>query len=117
MELTNEDVARAISSHHFEAAIPRLADDIVWTLVGEQPLIGKDAVVTLLEATEAELKGTQTDFERFRSVASGDTVVVDSIAHYVDSTGDRSEVASCDIYDFVEGQITEIRSYNIELPR
>lgn len=116
MELTNEDVARAISSHHFEAAIPRLSDDIVWTLVGEQPLVGKDAVVTLLEATEAELRGTDTEFERFRSVAAGDIVVVDSVAHYVDSTGDRSEVASCDIYDFVDGQVTEIRSYNIELP-
>jgi ketosteroid isomerase-like protein len=116
MELTNEDVARAISSHHFEPAISRLADDIVWTLVGEQPLVGKDAVVALLEATEAELKGTETEFQRFRSVASGDTVVVDSIAHYVDATGDSSEVASCDIYDFVEGQVTEIRSYNIELP-
>ncbi len=116
MELTNEDVARAISSHHFAAAIPRLADDIVWTLVGEQPLVGKDAVVALLEATEAELKGTQTDFQRFRSIAAGDAVVVDSVAHYVDSTGDASEVASCDIYDFAEGQVAEIRSYNIEVP-
>jgi ketosteroid isomerase-like protein len=116
MELTNEDVARAISSHHFETAIPRLADDIVWTLVGEEPLRGKDAVLALLEATEAELAATSTDFERFRSIPAGDTVVIDSIAHYVDATGDASTVASCDIFEFTDGLVSEIRSYNIELP-
>ena len=116
MELTNEDVARAISSHHFEAAIPRLADDVVWTLVGEEPLRGKDAILALMEATEAELAATTSEFERFRSIPAGDTVIVDSVAHYVDSTGDASTVASCDIYEFAEGQVREIRSYNIELP-
>ena len=116
MELSNEDVARAISSHHFEAAIPRLAENVVWTLVGEEPLRGKDGVLALLEATEAELAATTSEFERFRSIPAGDTVVIDSVAHYVDATGDASTVASCDIYTFEEGLITEIRSYNIELP-
>src|SRR3954463_7730125 len=116
MELTNEDVARAISSHQFEAAIPRLADDIVSPPVGEEPLRGKDAVLALLEATEAELAATTSEFERLRAIPAGDTVVIDSIAHYVDATGDASTVASCDIYEFEEGLIREIRSFNIELP-
>lgn len=116
MELTNEDIARSISSHHFEPAIPRLAEDIVWTLVGEEPVRGRDAVIALLEATEAELAATTAEFHQFRSLIAGDTVVVDSVALYTDATGDRSRVASCDLYDFVGGDLIEIRSYNIELP-
>ena len=116
MELTNEDVARAISGHHFEQAIPRLAEGIVWTLIGEEPLRGRDAVMALLEATEAELAATSTEFDRFRSIDCGDTVVVETIAHYVDATGDASQVASCDVYDFSNGELIEIRSYNLELP-
>jgi limonene-1,2-epoxide hydrolase len=116
MELTNEDVARAISGHQFEKAIPRLAEDIVWTLVGEEPLRGRDAVIALLEATEAELAATTTEFDRFRSLDAGDTVVVETVAHYVDATGDASQVASCDVYDFSGGELIEIRSYNLELP-
>src|SRR4051812_32972236 len=116
MELTNEDVARAISGHEFEKAIPRLSEDIVWTLVGEEPLRGRDGVIALLEATEAELAATTTEFDRFRSIDAGDTVVVETVAHYVDATGDASWVASCDVYDFADGELIEIRSYNLELP-
>ena len=39
-ELTTEKIARAFSSHRFELALPHLADDVVWTLVGADPLIG-----------------------------------------------------------------------------
>jgi ketosteroid isomerase-like protein len=113
---SNEDVARAISGHSFQAALPSLADDIVWTLVGEEPVRGRDAVVTLLEATAAEVASTTSDFRSFRTFVSGDSVVIDSIAEYVSADGDRTVVASCDIYDFADGMLAEIRSYNIELP-
>ncbi|BDZ47218.1 nuclear transport factor 2 family protein [Naasia aerilata] len=113
---TNEDVARAISGHSFEAALPSLADDIVWTLVGEEPIRGKDAVITLLQATAAEVASTTSDFRSFRTFVAGDAVVVDSVAEYVAADGDRTVVASCDIYEFTDGMLTEIRSYNIELP-
>jgi ketosteroid isomerase-like protein len=116
-DLTSEKIARAFSSHRFEIALPYLADDIVWTLVGSDPLIGRKKVKKALERTAADLAAVTTEFQRFRTVVGEDSVVVDSLARYTDAGGDVSIVASCDIYDFDgAGRITEIVSYTVELP-
>jgi hypothetical protein len=49
-------------------------------------------------------------------VVGDESVVVDSLARYTADGADTSVVASCDIYDFVDGRISEIVSYTIELP-
>ena len=116
-DLTTEKIARAFSSHRFEVALPHLADDVVWTLVGFDPLIGRKAVKKACERTAKDLAGVTTEFQRFRTVVGEDSVVVDSLARYTDAGGDVSIVASCDIYDFDgAGRITEIVSYTVELP-
>ena len=126
MELTTEKIARAFSSHRFELALPHLADDVVWTLVGGDPLIGRKAVKKACERTTsgaaspgrtpADLADVTTEFQRFRTVVGEDSVVVDSLARYTEAGGDVSIVASCDVYDFDDGRITEIVSYTVELP-
>ncbi|MCU1437139.1 MAG: uncharacterized protein JWP66_226 [Naasia sp.] len=115
MTATNEEVARAISGHDFPTAVPHLAEDIVWTLVGEAPIVGREAVVALFEATTAELAATTSTFRSFQSYAASDTVIVETEAEYVDEAGTRTVVASCDLYRFVGGVLDEIRSYNIEV--
>ncbi|MBJ2119784.1 hypothetical protein I6N91_02170 [Arthrobacter sp. MSA 4-2] len=62
-----------------------------------------------------DLKDVHTDFEQFRVLTAGESVIVDSIARYAGADGSLSRVASCDIYDFVEGRVAKIRSYNVEL--
>jgi ketosteroid isomerase-like protein len=116
-DLSPEKIARAFSSHRFELALPHLADDIVWTLVGADPLIGRKKVKKAIERTAADLASVTTEFQRFRTVVGEESVVVDSLARYTDAAGDVSIVASCDIYDFAaDGRITEIVSYTVELP-
>lgn len=116
-DLTTEKIARAFSSHRFELALPHLADDIIWTVVGADPLIGRKAVKKAIERTAADLAAVTTEFQRFRTVVGEESVVVDSLARYTDVAGDVSIVASCDIYDFADdGRITEIVSYTVELP-
>ncbi|MGR0220090.1 nuclear transport factor 2 family protein [Agromyces sp. ZXT2-6] len=116
-DLTTEKIARAFSSHRFELALPHLADDIIWTLVGADPLVGRKAVEKAIERTAADLAAVTTEFQRFRTVVGEESVVVDSLARYTDAGGDVSIVASCDIYDFADdGRITEIVSYTVELP-
>jgi ketosteroid isomerase-like protein len=116
-DITTEKIARAFSSHRFDLALPHLADDICWTVVGTAPMIGRKAVKKAIERTAKDLSNVTTEFQRFRSVVGEDSVVVDSLARYTDGGGDVSIVASCDIYDFADdGRITEIVSYTVELP-
>ena len=116
-DLTTEKIARAFSSHRFELALPHLADDIIWTLVGGETLIGRKKVKKAIEKTAADLSAVTTEFQRFRTVVGEESVVVDSLARYTEAGGDVSIVASCDVYDFDgDGRITEIVSYTVELP-
>ena len=115
-DLTTEKIARAFSSHRFDVALPHLADDVVWTLVGAKPVLGRKAVKKLCDRTAADLAGVTTEFQRFSTVVGEDSVVVDSLARYSEADGSVSIVASCDVYDFVDGRISEIVSYTVELP-
>lgn len=115
MASTPEEIARAFSGHRFEEALPHLAADIVWSLVGADPVLGSAAVEKLCRGTAADLADVTTEFQRFRSIVGDDSVVVDSLARYTEAGGAVSVVASCDIYDFVDGLVTEIVSYTVEV--
>lgn len=121
MTLGIEEIARAISGHRFREATPYLTDDITWTVVGAETLIGKDAVVDACEASAAYLADVATKFRLFRVVVGIqsddgiDTVVVDTLADYTDAAAEKTTVRSVDLYDFDEGMLTAIVSYNVEL--
>ncbi|WP_165968665.1 nuclear transport factor 2 family protein [Arthrobacter crusticola] len=115
MQMDMETVARAFSGHKFEDAIPRLNDDIDWELVGGEDVHGKPAVVRICESLTEDLTDVHTDFEQFRVMVAGESVIVDSVARYAGADGSLSRVASCDIYDFAQGRVARIRSYNVEL--
>lgn len=112
---TITDIAQAFSSHRFTDAVPHLAADARWVLVGQSTLEGRDAIVAACENTAAELAGTTTTFTRFLTVAGSDAVVVDAVARYVDAAGEASTVSSCDIYEFTGDVLTTITSYAVEL--
>ena len=113
--MTNEEIARAVSGHQFDAAYPYLADDVTWTLVRQGRLEGKDAFIGACETTVAELNGVSTEFRQFRVLAGDDWVVIDTLAAYITADEPPANVASCDIYRFRDGMLTELTSYNIEL--
>ena len=115
MSPTPAQLAEALSSHRFEEVFAHLAADIEWELVGEVTLSGRDAVIDALHATTADLAGTATHFSRFVVVADESTAAVDAVATYTSSDGERSIVASCDFYEFVDRAVWRIRSYNVEL--
>ncbi len=109
--MTNEEIARAISGHRFDVAYRYVEDDVTWTLVGQGRLEGREAFIGACETTLAELKGVSTEFRQFRVLVGENWVVIDSVADYAAI----STVASCDIYRFRDGRVTELTSYNIEL--
>lgn len=115
MNLTIEEIARAFSGHNFQATYAYLIDNVAWTTVGDEHLAGKDDVIGRCEQSAAYLSDVKTEFRRFRVLVGDDWVVVDSLAEYTDREAKSSIVASCDIFDFRDGMLSEITSYNIEL--
>ena len=115
MSIENSEIAKAFSSHNFEKVYPFLHDDIRWNLVGGQPIEGKENVIETCNQSAEYLKGTTTKFSRFKTIAAGERVVIDSVAEYIDSENKSNFVASCDIYEFKNNGLSEITSYCIEL--
>lgn len=113
--MINESVARAFSSHAFTGTYSKFAPDIRWNVVGGDQLQGREQVVRHCEASAQYLANAVTTFHKFRVIAAGDFVVVDSIATYAEPEQQYSHVASCDIYQFDGELLLEITSYNVEL--
>jgi hypothetical protein len=113
---TTKDIAEAFSGHRFADAVPHLAADARWVLVGQTTIEGRDAIVAACENTAGELAATTTTFTRFLSVSEAGVVAVDAVARYVDEAGSTSVVSSCDIYEFDGDALVTITSYAVELP-
>jgi hypothetical protein len=114
MSLTITEIAEAFSRHDFGATFPYILDDIEWTLIGGDPIQGKADVVSTCEGSSDELADATTKFSKFKVITADDCVVIDSQAEYIDGEGESSHVASCDIYDFVDGNLAAITSYTLE---
>jgi ketosteroid isomerase-like protein len=108
-------VAEAFSAHRFAEAYPALADDVRWELVGEDTLLGRQAVVDACEATLAGLADGSAEFLRFDVVADGDRVAVDTVTRYTGADGQAGVVSSCDLYEFRDDRVVAVRSYAVEL--
>lgn len=113
--MTNEEIARSFSTHQFGATYPYLADGIVWNNIGGQQLTGKAAVIEACDQSARYLANVTTRFARFRVVVGETTVVVDSLADYIDDQQERTTVASCDLYDFADGLLIGVTSYTMEV--
>jgi len=115
MKLTIEQIARAFSSHKFESTYPYLLDNIQWNLVGDKMLAGKENIINTYNESAQYLTNVITRFDKFKVVAGDNCVVIDSLAEYVNEEQKSSTVSSCDIYKFIEGKLSAITSYCIEL--
>jgi len=114
MNPTPRDVAEAFSHHNFTSTYDRLADDVRWRYIGGNEHVGKEAVVAACERSIADFAKVRTTFHSSRTVVGTDTVVVETLADYVDKEG-TSKIGSCDLYDFVDGTVTTITSYSVEM--
>jgi hypothetical protein len=108
-------VAEAFSAHRFTETYPHLAEDVTWVARGGSTTVGRDAVVAACETAASELATMTTNFSTYRTIDGGDTIAVETVGRYVDNEGTVSHVASCDLYIFGNGRLTEIISYAVEI--
>jgi limonene-1,2-epoxide hydrolase len=115
MTPTITEIATNFSQHRFADTYPSMLDDIEWTQVGGPHVRGKDDVIGVCEESAKYLVGVWTTFHQFKVIEGNDSVVIDTRADYEDDKAGPSKVASCDIYDFVDGSLAAITSYTVEI--
>lgn len=115
MNAHTRTIAEAFSGHRFAETYDHLADTVEWIAVGEGQTIGKESVIAACEEAAAELASTTNQFTRFVIAADEHTAAVDVIGRYRSPDGTTSVVASCDFYEFHNGQVVRITSYAAEI--
>ncbi len=108
------EVARAFAQHRFDEALPHLARNVVWTIVGYSVLEGADAVATTCRDTAGGLAATVATWDRCLTVEQDDTVVVEVLGRYQRPDG-VTIVSSCHICQFAGDEIASITSYGVEV--
>ena len=89
------------------------ADDIEWTMIGDQTVIGKDAIREFMKSMEGAEPPT---FNFDKTVAEGDLVVSNGDMKMKGKDGTVEPYSYCDIYTFRDGKISELRSYVVKTP-
>jgi hypothetical protein len=108
------EIARAFAQHRFDEALPHLARDVVWTIVGYSVLDGADAVATTCRDTAGGLAATVATWDRCLTVEEDDTVVVEVLGRYQRADG-VTIVSSCHLFRFAGEKIATITSYGVEI--
>ncbi|MGY4709413.1 nuclear transport factor 2 family protein [Mycolicibacterium sp. CBM1] len=111
---TRAEIARAFAQHRFDDALPHLARDVRWTIVGYSVLEGADAVATTCRETAGGLDTTVSTWDRCLTVEQDDTVVVEVLGRYRRPDG-MTIVSSCHIFRFAGAEIVSITSYGVEI--
>lgn len=108
------EIARAFAQHRFDEALPHLARDVKWTIVGYSVLEGADAVTGTCRETAGGLAGTVATWDHCLTVEQDDTVVVEVLGRYQRPDG-VTIVSSCHICRFAGAEIASITSYGVEI--
>lgn len=111
--MSNEQIARAFSGHRFHEALEHLHPGVRWDQLGQDTMVGAEAVRRSCDATSAELSRVETTWLRFVCTGEGGVVAVDGFGRY-DGGDVVSFVTSCDIYEFTDGEVSTITSYAVE---
>jgi uncharacterized protein len=107
-----EAVNESMRAMDIEGFLAYCADDFVWTIVGETPIRGKDALRTLMadEPTEAPA------FDVHTMVADGDLVVAQGDMTMKEG-GHDVPYAFCDVWRFRGDMLVSLESYVVKTTR
>ena len=115
MSLTFEQIAEAFCSHRFAETFPYMADEIKWNMIGREELIGREAVIAHCNKGLKFLETVSTTYPKLKIYRAETCVIVEGAAQFRNKDNQTSSVASCDVFRFSDGRLTEITSYVINL--
>ena len=116
MQSIQKEIALAFSGGNFEFCYEYLADDVVFNIIGNEGVSGKDAVIDFCAKTAQYFTTVTTKFELDNVIADENCVAINGTAEFY--VEDRvNYVSSCDVYKFLNGKLKEITSYCISTPK
>ena len=102
-----EKVNAAFAQGNVEGFLSQCADDVEWTMVGEKPIKGKDAIRKWMTSMGPEVpKFTVTNL-----LADGDFATCYGDMTMRDKDGKVIPYSYCDIYRFRNGKVAELRAF------
>jgi ketosteroid isomerase-like protein len=113
MKVTIKQISEEFSNGHFEFCYDYLADNIVWNIVGDKIVKGKESVIEYCNKTAQYFSEVTTTFIRSNVIVDGDCVAIDGTAEFINQEGKSTHISSCDIYRFKNEQLLNITSYCI----
>ena len=112
--MTQSAIAEAFSNGQFSKIYPYLAENVEWTVVGEDKFKGKQAVISNCEQTAGYFTTVKTDFKTLNIISSADRVAVNGTAEFIRDGKRVSFISACDVYEFDgENRVKRITSYCI----
>jgi len=115
MSLNIEQIAEAFCSHRFGETFPYMADEIKWNMIGQEELIGREAVIDHCNKSAKFLETVSSIITKLKTYRVETCVIVEGAAQFKDQENQTSGVASCDVFQFSDGRLVEITSYVIDL--
>jgi ketosteroid isomerase-like protein len=107
-----EEINAAFARGDVEGVLRHCSDDIAWTMVGEKPLRGKDAIREMM----AQGPQDPPDFTVRTIVADGDVVVATGDMT-MEEGGATVPYAFCDVWRFRGGTAVSIDAFVIRTDR
>jgi uncharacterized protein len=106
VERINDAMARA----DVEGFLGYCSDDFTWTMVGEAPVQGKDAIRTWM----GQMPGEPPDFTVRALVGDGDYVIARGDMRMPDDSGAVNTYEFADVWRFEGGRAVELNAFVIK---
>ena len=102
-----EKVNAAFAQGNVEGFLSQCADDVEWTMVGEKPIKGKDAIRKWMTSMGPEVP----KFTVSNILADGDFATCYGDMTMRNKDGKVIPYSYCDIYRFRNGKVAELRAF------
>ena len=113
--MTQKQIAEAFSTGNFELIYPYLADDVQWTVVGEDHFEGKKAVIDNCDQVAGYFQSVTTNFKTINIIADNNRIAVSGTAEFIRDGKRVNFVSACDVYEFNDNhELQTITSYCIQ---
>lgn len=114
MSAKNKEIVEKVNASFAEGGVEgflsHCADDVVWTMVGNNTTRGKNGIREWMGSMDIEPPKFTVD----NTIADGDFVTSYGNMTMKDKDGQIVPYAFCDIYRFREGKIAELNSFVIK---